>query len=79
MRLGRYGRNIGWVITAVAAMVYGVGVALLSLTDSAIVDTWTLWGSAVMGVLFIAFLVIPFLVWQLGGRTSVEQHSKVSP
>ncbi len=77
MRLGRHGRNIGWVITALAAMVYGVGVALLSLTDSAIVEPWTLWGSAVMGVLFIAFLVIPFLVWHLGGRRHAEPHSTI--
>jgi hypothetical protein len=75
MKLGRNGRNVGWVITALAAMVYGVGVAALSVAESPILDTWTLWGSAAMGVLFIVFLVIPFLVWQLGGRRDADRHT----
>jgi hypothetical protein len=63
MKLGRNGRNVGWVITALAAMVYGVGVAALSVAESP------------MGVLFIVFLVIPFLVWQLGGRRDADRHT----
>ena len=68
MELGPYGRNAGWMLLAVMAIVYGVGGAFLGGRVSAATESaWWLWGSLIMGLGFLAFMVVPFVLSLRGG------------
>lgn len=69
MQFGRYGRNPGWAVLAVLAIVYGAGGAILSGVGSEQgEDAWWRWGSLLLGVCFLAFMVVPFVLWAARGE-----------
>lgn len=69
MQFGPYGKNVGWYPTGFVAVIYGLGVAFLGSTASeATAQAWTWWGSLIVGVLFLAFMVVPFFLWLFGAR-----------
>lgn len=53
----------GAALTAVVAVVYGLGVAFLPLAEPA-KSWWLFGGAAVVGVLFLLFMVVPFVLRQ---------------
>lgn len=68
MRLGRYGRNPMWPVTGLVAVVYGLGVAFGgALWGEQNSGTWLMAGAAVVGLLFVVFMVIPFVWWMVKG------------
>lgn len=55
----------GVALTGIAAVIYGLGVAFLDLGPTG--DQWWLMvGAAVVGVLFLVFLVVPFVRRMMG-------------
>lgn len=52
-------RSAGAAATAIAAVVYGLGVAFLDLGPTGN-QWWLMIGAAVVGVLFVVFMVVPF-------------------
>lgn len=55
-------RTPGAALTAVLALVYGVGVALLGeVLGEAGRHAWLVWGAAIVGVVFLVGMVIPFV------------------
>ncbi|AKT51912.1 hypothetical protein [Arsenicicoccus sp. oral taxon 190] len=66
--VARYGKNPGWAVTAILAILYGLGIAFgpqLGGSD-AFWERWTMWGSAVVGIAFVLLMVIPFVRWAMG-------------
>lgn len=61
MKIARYGRNPGWAVVAIVAIVYGVAVAFLQGDGAG--TGWVVIGAYAVGVLFIALMVVPFIVW----------------
>ncbi len=60
----RFGRNPGWVVTGIVAVVYGLGVSFLGdALGPRGAHLWLIWGSALVGILFLVFMVVPFLLW----------------
>lgn len=76
MRLGRYGRNPGWLALAVLAVIYGLGVAFIPEGPSQL--RWITIGSIVVGVVFVVVMVIPFVLW-LVRRDSAGPASPTAP
>lgn len=54
-------------ITALLAVIYGLGVAFLPTQNGPMYQAWLFGGAAVVGVLFVVFLLVPFLTWVLRG------------
>lgn len=51
--------SAGAAATAIVAVVYGLGVAFLDLGPTGN-QWWLMIGAAVVGILFVVFMVIPF-------------------
>ncbi|GAB95028.1 hypothetical protein BJY21_001690 [Kineosphaera limosa] len=56
----------GAQITGLLAVIYGLGFAFLP-EDSSIMQIWLVVGAVIVGVLFVVYLLIPFLR-SLGAR-----------
>lgn len=79
MQLGRYGRNPGWWLLGLVAFVYGVGGAFLGgMVSEGTANAWWWWGSMLLGLGFLAFMVVPFILWLTGGaRRPVADKTRV--
>lgn len=78
MQFGPYGRNPGWYPTGFIAVLYGLGVAFLgSVASESAVQAWTWWGALLVGVLFLAFMVVPFCLWVFGARRPARDKIRV--
>lgn len=60
-------KSPGAAVTAVLAVVYGLGVAFLELEPMA-KQWWLLGGAAIVGVLFVVFIVVPLVRGLLAGN-----------
>ena len=63
--MARYGRNPGWVLTAILAMVYGMLVAFGDRlhADQGFWDAFTIWAGLLVLAVFVLCMVIPFARW----------------
>lgn len=51
----------GAQLTGLLAVIYGFGVAFLPQKDSGFYQLWLFIGAAIVGVLFVVYLLIPFI------------------
>ncbi|WP_392466279.1 hypothetical protein ACF3NS_11980 [Arsenicicoccus cauae] len=63
--VARYGRNPGWALTAIVAMVYGLLVAFGDTMhrDEGFWHAFTIWAGLVVLAIFVWCMVIPFVRW----------------
>lgn len=69
MNLGKYGRNKGWGVLALICFLYGIGVPITAaLASESFAANWAWYGSLICGALFLALMVVPFLLWAFGPK-----------
>ncbi|WP_286955942.1 MULTISPECIES: hypothetical protein [Arsenicicoccus] len=71
----RYGRNPGWGVTAVLAIVYGMLVAFGDLLhdDRVFWDAFTIWAGLPVLAVFVICMVIPFIRWLTSSRQTYRR------